>query len=164
MNNKVTLNFATAPSWGVSENGLFRASNIDALVMYSNAVTPTIESGTYPNVDTDKASTDSFYLPEGLGDFSTHITLGSTIIRQDVKKIKPIRLPQAILGQGLVILSLNDTFEQYFINSIVIRTGSGYLRYGLASWTANQATNPLTDGNQSVLSALWSFFDITKKG
>lgn len=164
MNNKIALNFVTAPSWGVSENGLFRASNIDALVMYSNSVTPTDESGTYPNVDIDKASTDSFYLPEGLGDFSTHITLGSSIIRQDVKKLKPIRLPQAILGQGLVVLSLQDTFEQYFINSISIRTGAGFLRYGLASWTANQATNPLSDGNQSTLQALWSFFDITKKG
>ena len=104
--------------------------------------------------------TDSFYIPEGLSAFSTYIYAKESSTRQDIKRKLAIRLPQVTLGQGLFTISLSNNMAQYFMNSIVIRTKAGYVRWGIANFTANQATNPLVDGNQPTLSALWSFFDI----
>ena len=156
MNNKIGLNFGTAPTYDTNNNGLFRASNIDQLILFQNDVAPTAFIAT----EVSEGVSDTSYIPEGLGNFGAHISSSNLLIRQDVKKVNAIRLPQATVGQGLIVLSNDDSFQQYFINSVVLRTPNFYLRYGVCNFTANQATNPLTDGNQATLNALWSFFDI----
>ena len=156
MNNKIGINFGAAPAYSEGNNGLLRASNVDQLIMFQNDIFPTSFTG----VDVSACVSDSSYLPEGLADFGAHIDVSNLLIRQDVKKVNAIRLPQATVGQGLLILSNVDSFQQYFINSVVIKSTNFYIRYGVCNFTANQATNPLSDGNQLALSALWSFFDI----
>jgi len=156
MNNKIGLVFGTAPAWTEAQNGIFRSSNIDQLLMFQNDINPT----SFVNNDISEANSDTSYIPEGLGNFGGHIDVSNLLIRQDVKKVNAIRLPQATVGQGLIIVSDIDSFQQYFINSVVFSTPNFYVRYGVCNFTANQATNPLSDGNQTTLSALWSFFDI----
>jgi len=156
MNNKIGVTFGTAPAWTELENGIFRSSNIDQLLMFSNDLLPTSFVGS----NIGEAVSDTGYVPEGLQPYGAHIDIDNLMISQDVKKINDIRLPQATVGQGLLIISSADSFQQYFINSVVFKTTNFYVRYGVCNFTANQATNPLSDGNQSVLSALWSFFDI----
>jgi len=159
MNNKIDITSIGAPTYNDAANGQLRGSNIDALIMFSNDLVKTsVDSGT-GNITYE---VNSFYVPEGLSDFSSVLTQEQEFTRQDIKKYKPVRLPQVTYGQGLFIMSQDDSFEQYFINSVVFYTDNFYIRFGIASWTANQATNPLTDGNQATLSALWSFFDLRK--
>ena len=160
MNNKVTVIPTSVPTWDTATNNLLRASKVDELLFFANDVITT-ENSAVPNEDViTGAYSDSFYVPEGLSAFSTHIYVKESSTRQDIKRKLAIRLPQVTLGQGLFTISLTNNMAQYFMNSIVLRTASGYIRWGIANFTANQATNPLVDGNQGTLSALWSFFDI----
>lgn len=160
MNNKVNLVFNTTPSWDSATNALLRASGIDELILFGNEL-DCVAVSAVPNEDTFTSGVvDSFYVPENLADFSTHIFAKQSVTRQDVKRKLAIRLPQVTLGQGLLVISASDTFQQYFMNSVVLKTTSGYIRWGIANFTANQATNPLVDGNQGTLQGLWSFFDI----
>jgi len=156
MNNKIAINFGLVPAWTELENGVFRSSNIDQLLMFQNDILPTAFAGT----DVSEGVSDTMYVPEGLSSFTGKIDVSNLFIRQDVKKINAIRLPQATVGQGLLIVSAADSFQQYFINSVVWSTPNFYVRYGVCNFTANQATNPLSDGNQPTLNAIWSFFDI----
>jgi len=158
MNNKQSTKFATAPSYDLNNNNLLITSKIDELIFFCNDVDATILNNAIDEVT--EAIIDANYLPEGLADFSTHILTAPINVRQDIKKRKAIRLSQATVGQGLFILSSTDSFEQYFMNSVVIKTGSGYIRFGVCNFTANQANNPFAPSQQSVLNALWSFFDI----
>jgi len=160
MNNKVNLVFNAVPAWDSATNSLLRASGIDELIMFSNEI-DCVGTLAVPNEATfTSAVADSFYIPENLSDFSTYIYSGESITRQDIKRKLAIRLPQVTLGQGLLVISAQDTFQQYFMNSVVLHTSVGYIRWGIANFTANQATNPLVDGNQGTLQGIWSFFDI----
>lgn len=160
MNNKVNLVFSAVPSWDSATNASLRASGIDELILFGNEL-DTISIGAVPSEDTFTSGVvDCFYVPENLSDFGTQIYSAQSVTRQDVKRKLAVRLPQVTLGQGLFVISAADTFQQYFMNSVVVRTSSGYIRWGIANFTANQATNPLVDGNQGTLQGLWSFFDI----
>jgi len=160
MNNKITVIPTAVPAWDVATNNLLRASKIDELLFFANDVITT-ENSAVPNEDIITGCfADSFYVPEGLTDFAGYIFAKESSTRQDIKRKLAIRLPQVTLGQGLLTISLTNNMAQYFMNSIVLRTASGYIRWGIANFTANQATNPLVDGNQGTLNALWSFFDI----
>jgi hypothetical protein len=160
MNNKINVNFNATPSWDTTTNQSLRASKVDELLFFSNDIVVQRNSAV-PNEDvTEIAFADSFYVPEGLTDFGGSILVGETATRQDIKRKLAIRLPQVTLGQGLLTISASNNMAQYFMNSIVYKTSSGYVRWGIANFTANQATNPLVDGNQGTLQALWSFFDI----
>jgi hypothetical protein len=160
MNNKVTTVYQSAPTWDVANNNLLRASKVDELIFFANDIITT-ENLAVPDEDVvTSAYSDSFYVPEGLGNFATFIFVKESSTRQDIKRKLAIRLPQVTLGQGLFTISETNNMAQYFMNSIVIKTACGYMRWGIANFTANQATNPLVDGNQGTLKAIWSFFDI----
>lgn len=154
MNNKYIVTTGVAPTYDTANNGLLRASQVDELITFSNDMAFGDVSGT-PAI-----TTDVFYIPENLTNFGTTLTADPAAIRYDAKRRNAFRLPQATVGQALFIISANDTFAQYFINSVVINTPNFTMRWGICNFTANQATNPLSDGNQSTLQALWSFFDI----
>jgi len=160
MNNKVNLVFSATPSWDTATNAALRASGIDELILFGNEL-DMIAIGAVPNEEIfTSGSVDCFYVPENLSDFGANVFAAQSVTRQDVKRKLAVRLPQVTLGQGLFVLSAADTFQQYFMNSVLVRTNSGFLRWGIANFTANQATNPLVDGNQGTLQGLWSFFDI----
>ena len=160
MNNKVNLVFSAVPAWDTATNAQLRASGIDELILFGNEL-DMISIAAVPNEEIFiSGSVDCFYVPENLADFGANIQSAQSVTRQDVKRKLAVRLPQVTLGQGLLVLSAADTFQQYFMNSVVVRTSSGWLRWGIANFTANQATNPLVDGNQGALQGLWSFFDI----
>lgn len=160
MNNKINVLFNSVPAFDVPTNQLLRASKVDELIFFSNDLVITSNQAS-PNEDvTTTVFADSFYVPEGLSDFAGFISAGETTTRQDIKRKLAIRLPQVTLGQGLFTISSSNNMAQYFANSVVYKTSSGYIRWGIANFTANQATNPLTDGNQGTLNAIWSFFDI----
>jgi len=155
MNNVLKLLISQPPAYNQAWNMSLAASKIDEALFFANdtdisQITPT---------DLE-VNTDVFYIPEGLSDWSTVVTVDELITRQDVKRKVAVRLPRVTLGQGLFIWSAQDQFSQYFINSVVLKTQYGFIRWGFANFTSDQSTNPFADGNQATLSALWSFFEI----
>jgi hypothetical protein len=153
MDNTVQLSLNATPVWDLPNNQQLISSAIDELLFFSND-TDVSRDGAVFNV-----MTSCYYIPENLGNYIANTT-SEILVRQDVKRRIASRLPRVTLGQGLFIWSLNDDFSSYFINSVVLRTPYGYIRWGLANFTSDQATNPLAPGQQGVLNALWSFFEI----
>lgn len=155
MNNKTQISFLSAVAFTEGSNDTWRASGIDSLIMFSNVVAPvSVNAGSI-----SVGIADSFFLPEGLQSTS-EIGINPVTTRQDVKKLKPVRIPNAIVGCGLITLSQADNMEQYFSNSVSFQTDSGWVRYGVCNFTATEAVNPLADGQQSVRNAIWSFFKL----
>lgn len=159
MNNCIKLLLQNTPVFSQENNLVLAASKVDECLFFAN---DTDISQIDPS--TLEVNTDLFYIPEGLKDFGpvgAEVVKASEIItRQDVKRKVAVRLPRVTLGQGLFIWSANDQFSQYFINSVVLKTQYGFIRWGFANFTSDQATNPFANGQQSVLNALWSFFEI----
>jgi len=155
MNNCIKLLINSTPSFTQENNLVLAASKVDECLFFAN---DTDISQIDPT--TLECNTDLFYVPEGLTNFAGHVTASELITRQDVKRKVAVRLPRVTLGQGLFIWSANDQFSQYFINSVVLHTQYGHIRWGYANFTSDQATNPFANGQQPVLNALWSFFEI----
>jgi len=154
MNNTIKLILSGSPVYDQGANLVLAASKIDECLFFSNDTDISQISPTELEVNTDL-----FYVPEGLTSTS-YASATELITRQDVKRRVATRLPRVTLGQGLFIWSANDQFSQYFINSVVLKTQFGFIRWGYANFTSDQATNPFAQGQQSVLNALWSFFEI----
>lgn len=155
MNNCVKLLIESTPVFSQENNLVLASSKVDECIFFANDTDISqIDPATL------EVNVDLFYVPEGLSNFSTHVDAKEIITRQDVKRKVAVRLPRVTLGQGLFIWSANDQFSQYFINSVVLKTQYGYIRWGYANFTSDQATNPFANGQQSVLNALWSFFEI----
>lgn len=155
MNNVIKLLLNGTPTFTQGENMALAASRVDECLFFSNDTDISFIDPT-----TIEINTDIFYIPEGLSNFSSSVTAAELITRQDVKRKIAVRLPRVTLGQGLFIWSQADQFSQYFINSAVLKTPYGFIRWGYANFTSDQATNPFADGQQSTLNALWSFFEI----
>lgn len=155
MNNCIKIYLENTPNFTQAENMALASSRIDECLFFAN---DTDISQIQPTVL--EVNTDLFYIPEGLSNFGTNALPVELITRQDVKRKVAVRLPRVTLGQGLFIWSLQDQFSQYFINSVVLKTQFGFIRWGYANFTSDQSTNPFADGQQSTLNALWSFFEI----
>jgi hypothetical protein len=156
MNNKVVVNATGAVPKTVGGNLALRGSGIDELTMFCedlDQINDLVADSTFVEIDTT-------YIPENLSDIAGVADQREVVTRQDVKRRLAQRLPRVTLGQGLVIYSTADNFQQYFINSYVYYNGFDFVRWGISNFTADQATNPFAEGQQPVLSACWSFFDI----
>lgn len=152
MNNKVSIEILAQPTYTQAGNLAFAASGIDELLLYSNDLWPT----------NNFISADAFYIPENLSTLAAVANVTETATRQDIKRRLAPRLGRATYGQGLVIWSQDDSFAQYFIESVLLATGgNGYIRVGVCNFTADFANNPLATDNQSTLNAVYSFFDIS---
>jgi len=155
MNNKFTLDAIASIPKTVGGNLAWKGSGQDELHMFSEDITLNND----PATSSTAAEISTLYVPENLSN-SPGATIGATLTRQDIKRRLAQRLPRVTLGQGLVILSDADQFAQYFINSFVYFNGHDYVRWGIANFTADQATNPFAEGQQGTLNAVWAFFDI----
>jgi hypothetical protein len=156
MNNKIVLQSTGAIPKTVGGNLAWRGSGTDELYMFAEDwthIANNVSGSNYVELDTT-------YIPENLSDVAGVVDVYEALIRQDVKRRLATRLPRVTLAQGLIIASSADNFQQYFINSYVIFNGSDYIRWGLANFTSDQATNPFAEGQQPVLNAVWSFFDV----
>jgi hypothetical protein len=156
MNNKVVIEALGAVPKTVGGNLALRGSGVDELTMFCEdycQISDSVADSAFVVVDTT-------YIPENLSDIAGVVEVFEAVTRQDVKRRLAQRLPRVTLGQGLIIYSNADNFQQYFINSYVIYNGFDYVRWGIANFTADQATNPFAEGQQSTLNACWSFFDI----
>jgi hypothetical protein len=156
MNNKIVIKADGAIPKTVGGNLAWRGSGTDELYMFSEDWTQVRDSA----LDSAIAQIDTTYIPENLSDVLGVLDVYEALIRQDVKRRLATRLPRVTLAQGLIIASSADNFAQYFINSYVIFNGYDYIRWGLANFTSDQATNPFAEGQQPVLNAVWSFFDV----
>jgi len=156
MNNKIIVNAQGPIPKTVGGNLSWRGSGTDELYMFGEdwlQVNDSITNSSYCLIDTT-------YIPENLSAVGGLIDVYESLVRQDVKRRLATRLPRVTLAQGLIIASSADNFAQYFINSYVIFNGHDYIRWGLANFTSDQATNPFAEGQQPVLNAVWSFFDV----
>jgi hypothetical protein len=156
MNNKIKLTFSGAlPTFDVANLALWQASAIDELLIYSNNVNYSDEGGNLVlEVDTD-------YIPEQLQDFAPNVTEAEQQVRQDVKRLIHERLPRVTIGEGLLIWSQNDVGVKYFVNSVKIDLGAnGIIRYGIANFTSDQATDPFTDASIPLNNWFFSFFNL----
>jgi len=156
MNNKIVISNIGAIPKTVGGNLSWRGSGTDELYMFAedwDHVTNSASSSAVVELDTT-------YIPENLSSIAGILDVYEALVRQDVKRRLATRLPRVTLAQGLIIASNADNFAQYFINSYVIYNGSDYIRWGLANFTSDQATNPFAEGQQPVLNAVWSFFDV----
>lgn len=155
-NNKITTVFTAPFAYTVAGNQAFNASCLDELFMYANEMTTVEEASGIIS----KSEHDIFYIPENLTS-GAEVTFYENGVRQDVKRKVATRLPRVTLGQGLVICSASNNMQQYFINSVVVRTGCGYIRTGIANFTSDYATNPFgADNANANLQAVWGFFDL----
>lgn len=155
MNNKIVVATLGAIPKTVGGNLAWRGSGTDELYMFAedwNHIQDSANNSVYAELNTT-------YIPENLSDFGS-ADVYEALVRQDVKRRLATRLPRVTLAQGLIIASSADNFAQYFINSYVIFNGFDYIRWGLANFTSDQATNPFAEGQQPVLNAVWSFFDV----
>lgn len=161
MDNKVSIKFTSAFSYDESGQSAFNACALDELLMFcEDAETIDVNNADPSSIDILQVSTR--FVPENLTNESGIVDFyQNTIQRQDVKRRVADRLPRVTFGQGLVICSAGDQFKKYFVNSIVYKTTTGYIRVGFANFTADQATNPFAPGQNSSLSAVWGFFDLT---
>jgi hypothetical protein len=156
MNNKIVVRTDGAIPKTVGGNLAWRGSGTDELYMFSEEwthINNSASSSGYVELDTT-------YIPENLSDLAGVLDVYEALVRQDVKRRLATRLPRVTLAQGLIIASTADNFAQYFINSYVIFNGYDYIRWGLANFTSDQATNPFAEGQQPTLNAVWSFFDV----
>jgi len=156
MNNKIVVLADGEIPKTVGGNLAWRGSGTDELYMFAENWTHIRDSAT----SSAYAELDTTYVPENLSDVVGVVSVYEALIRQDVKRRLATRLPRVTLAQGLIIASSNDNFAQYFINSYVIFNGYDYIRWGLANFTSDQATNPFAEGQQPTLNAVWSFFDV----
>jgi len=156
MNNKIVVSTLNAIPKTVGGNLAWRGSGTDELYMFSEDWTHIQDSAS----SSVFVELDTTYIPENLSDIAGVLDVYEALIRQDVKRRLATRLPRVTLAQGLIIASSADNFAQYFINSYVIFNGHDYIRWGLANFTSDQATNPFAEGQQPVLNAVWSFFDV----
>lgn len=156
MNNKIVVRADGAIPKTVGGNLAWRGSGTDELYMFSEDWKQ-VNDGAFTSTF---AELDTTYVPENLSDVASVVTVYEALIRQDVKRRLATRLPRVTLAQGLIIASDADNFAQYFINSYVIYNGYDYIRWGLANFTSDQATNPFAEGQQPTLNAVWSFFDV----
>ena len=161
MDNKVSVSFNTPFSFDEAGQSEFNACALDELLMFcEDAETIDVNPADKTSISLLQVSTR--FVPENLADVSGVVEFyQNPIQRQDVKRRVADRLPRVTFGQGLVIMSAGDQFKKYFVNSIVYKTESGYLRVGIANFTADQATNPFATGQNSSLQAVWGFFDLT---
>jgi hypothetical protein len=161
MDNKVTVKFEAPFGYDEAGQSAFNACALDELLMFcEDAETIDVNAGEQSSISLLQVSTR--FVPENLNDEPGIVSFfQNTIQRQDVKRRVADRLPRVTFGQGLVILSAGDQFKKYFVNSIVYKTDSGYLRVGIANFTADQATNPFASGQNAPLQAVWGFFDLT---
>jgi hypothetical protein len=156
MNNKVLVRFSGSFPNTPAGNVAFNASGLDELIQFANNIDITEVTNTG---EVSELVVDTDYVPEGLTSGAV-VTFEEITTRQDVKRRIASRLPRVTLSQGLVLLSTNNDKTQYFINSAVIQTSAGWLRFGIANFTSDQATNPFDPQNgNSNLSAVWGFFD-----
>jgi len=156
MNNKVVVAATGAIPKTVGGNLAWRGSGTDELYMFAEDWQQIKDSAN----QSDYAELNTSYIPENLSDVAGVVVVYESLIRQDVKRRLATRLPRVTLAQGLIIASSADNFAQYFINSYVIYNGFDYIRWGLANFTSDQATNPFAEGQQPTLNAVWSFFDV----
>jgi len=156
MNNKVVIQSSGAIPKTVGGNLAWRGSGTDELYMFAEDWDQINDGST----NSALVEIDTTYIPENLSDIGGVLTVYEALTRQDVKRRLATRLPRVTLAQGLIIASSADNFAQYFINSYVIFNGSDYIRWGLANFTSDQATNPFAEGQQPTLNAVWSFFDV----
>jgi len=156
MNNKIITTFSTPFSYDNAGQIAFNSSALDELAMFCESIDTLEQSAGVISA----VAVDTTYVPEDLTS-GAQVDFYESILRQDVKRRVAERLPRATLGQGLVILSQSDAHKKYFVNSFVVNTASGFLRVGICNFTADYATNPFADGQNSTLSAVWGFFDIT---
>lgn len=156
MNNKIVINAQGPIPKTVGGNLSWRGSGTDELYMFCEDWDQIFDS----TAGSGFAELDTTYIPENLSDVAGVIDVYEALVRQDVKRRLATRLPRVTLAQGLIIASSADNFAQYFINSYVIFNGHDYIRWGLANFTSDQATNPFAEGQQPVLNAVWSFFDV----
>jgi hypothetical protein len=156
MNNKIVIEATGAIPKTVGGNLAWRGSGTDELYMFAEDWTHIGDSITQSRF----VEINTTYIPENLSDVAGVLDVFEALVRQDVKRRLATRLPRVTLAQGLIIASSADNFAQYFINSYVIFNGSDYIRWGLANFTSDQATNPFAEGQQPVLNAVWSFFDV----
>jgi hypothetical protein len=160
MDNKITVNFTQAYTYDEAGQSAFNASSLDELLTFcEDAEIIDVSAGDASVIEKLQVSTT--YVPESLTDDAQVQFFQNSIQRQDVKRRVADRLPRVTFGQGLVILSSADQYKKYFVNSIVYKTGSGFIRVGIANFTADQATNPFAAGNNAALNAVWGFFDLT---
>jgi hypothetical protein len=160
MDNKINVSFTQEFGYDTAGQTAFNTSSLDELLMFANDA----ECISLDNTDASKISqlqVSTAFVPENLSNDSQVTYYESTIQRQDVKRRVADRLPRVTFGQGLVIASAGDDFKKYFVNSIVYATLSGFIRVGIANFTADQATNPFAAGENSNLNAVWGFFDLT---
>jgi hypothetical protein len=155
MNNKVIVTALGPIPKTVGGNLAWRGSGTDELYMFAEDWDHIRDA-----VVSDFVQINTTYIPENLSNVGGVLTVYEALVRQDVKRRLATRLPRVTLAQGLIIASSADNFAQYFINSYVIYNGSDYVRWGLANFTSDQATNPFAEGQQPVLNAVWSFFDV----
>lgn len=156
MNNKVVITATGTIPKTVGGNLAWRGSGTDELYMFAedwDQISDSSSSSAISEIDTT-------YIPENLSDVASVLDVYEALTRQDVKRRLATRLPRVTLAQGLIIASSADNFQQYFINSYVIFNGYDYIRWGLANFTSDQATNPFAEGQQPTLNAVWSFFDV----
>jgi hypothetical protein len=156
MNNKIVIYSTGSIPKTVGGNLAWRGSGTDELYMFAEDWNQIFDSSTSSAI----SELDTTYIPENLSDVAGVVDVFEALIRQDVKRRLATRLPRVTLAQGLIIASSADNFAQYFINSYVIYNGYDYIRWGLANFTSDQATNPFAEGQQPVLNAVWSFFDV----
>jgi hypothetical protein len=156
MNNKIVVATLGAVPKTVGGNLAWRGSGTDELYMFAEEWTHIQDSAS----NSVYAELDTTYIPENLSDVAGVVDVYEALVRQDVKRRLATRLPRVTLAQGLIIASSADNFQQYFINSYVIFNGFDYIRWGLANFTSDQATNPFAEGQQPTLNAVWSFFDV----
>jgi hypothetical protein len=156
MNNKVIVKSEGAIPKTVGGNLSWRGSGTDELYMFADDWGQIYDSAS----ESRFVELSTTYIPENLSDVIGVLDVYEALIRQDVKRRLATRLPRVTLAQGLIIASSADNFAQYFINSYVIFNGFDYIRWGLANFTSDQATNPFAEGQQPTLNAVWSFFDV----
>ena len=160
MDNKITVEFTAPFSYDESGQSAFNASSLDELLTFCEDA-EIIDTAAGDGSIIEKLQVSTRFVPESLTDDASVTFFQNSIQRQDVKRRVADRLPRVTFGQGLVILSASDQYKKYFINSIVYKTASGFLRVGIANFTADQATNPFASGNNATLNAVWGFFDLT---
>jgi len=149
---------SAAIAWDQATLNNFRSSKFDELIIQTTEIhrPSSGAQGTF--------EVDTFVIPLNLGNFvsgpNTILSVERNLERQDAKRQSLKRLPQAVLGCGLVIFSATDSFESYFINSFLMPMRGGFLRWGLCNFTATEANNPLVESDIASRQFLFSFFDL----
>lgn len=158
MNNKIKLTITSLPTFDVLNLQLFQASAIDELLIYSNNINYSIGG---PSGIDDVLEVDTSYIPEQLGNYAGIALSQEQQVRQDVKRLIHDRLPRVTIGEGLFLWSQSDIGVKFFVNSVKIDLGPrGVIRYGIANFTSDQATDPFTQASIALNNQFFSFFNL----